>query len=269
MGSPLRAATRALAFGWHLLRGFLTSFRLRLRHGRHWHQTPQGLRAYQDWMQHMARILGLRVTCHNEPIGTPVMLVANHVSWLDIVAIASCGAVRFLAKDTVRHWPVIGALASFSGTLFIRRDTPSVLRETNQLLSSCLKDGQRIIIFPEGTSTDGRGMEPFRPALFEAARTAQCPVQPVAIRYLRDNTLDRIAPYCGDDIFISHLWRVLRMPETYVELNFRPALDTQAPRKALAQQSHASISAALETALPLQAPAGPQAAQFDVAKANG
>ena len=245
--SQFRAAGRGLLLSGHLLSGAIQEFGLVLRYGAAWHQTPRGIIAVSRWMQRLSRIIGLQVQTHSLPMPAPVMLVANHVSWLDIIAIAGLCPARFLAKDTVRRWPLIGMLAALSGTLFIRRETASALRKTNLMLAQCLTDGQRVVIFPEGTTTDGKQMQEFKSALFEAARMADCPVQPLAISYQRDGETDLQAPYYGNDTFVTHLWRIMSLPETTVQLHFCPVIADNSSRKVVARASHACISETLST----------------------
>jgi 1-acyl-sn-glycerol-3-phosphate acyltransferase len=244
--SRRRAALRAAALVWHLISGMTEALSHRLRRGTEWHQTAPGKAAINRWMQRLTRVLGLTVEAVQIPADTPALLVANHISWLDIIAIASVCPARFLAKDVVRQWPFIGPLMALSGTLFIRRDSITDLHATNQTLTHALSAGQRIAIFPEGTTTDGRDMKPFRPGLFEAARSAACEVQPVAVSYRRGGERDPLAPYIDDDAFVTHLWRILGASETCVHLHFcAPLLPSDAPRKAVAETSQAHIRAAL------------------------
>lgn len=258
--SRSRAASRAAALVWHLLAGVMEAVTRRLRHGADWHQTESGRVAILRWMQGLTRVLGLKVNLENSVTDAPALLVANHISWLDIVAIASVCPARFLSKDDVRSWPVIGFLATMSGTLFIRRESLADLHATNQAIADALRKGQHVVIFPEGTTTDGAAMKPFRPGLFEAARRTDSEVQPVALAYRRDGTRDDLAPFIDDAAFVTHLWRILGATETCVNVHFCAALlPSDATRKALAERSQAHIRAVLATdhtaALALNTPA--------------
>lgn len=243
------AASRALWLAWHIfISGILKALSLRLRYGVDWHLSRNGQAAILRWMRGVTRIIGLRIHIEAAPTEVPAMLVANHISWLDIIVIAAVSPARFLAKDTVRRWPVLGYLAALSGTLFIRRESSSALRETNMKLSENLSAGQSVAVFPEGTTTNGAAVGPFRPGLFEAARMAGCPIQPIALRYWRDGKLDPLAPYIDDDNFVTHLWRIMGAKETQVQLIFLPILDSGEPRKELMRQSHDIIAKALVSA---------------------
>lgn len=249
----LRASGRALHLIWHLLQGLLQALLLRRRLQENWHQTKQGKQAIKQWMKGLCQILGLQVAAKFKAANTPVMLVANHVSWLDIIAIGSLIPTRFVAKDEVRRWPLIGALSRLGGTLFIQRHSSRAARETTRQLSQALANKDCIVVFAEGTTSDGRTVLPFKPALFEASRIANCAVQPLAIRYWRDNSLDTIAPYIEDDNFVVHLWRVLCAPQTQIDLHFCPAIESNAPRRSLATFCHMIISTELINNYPAQA----------------
>ena len=241
MLNRLRASQRLIRLAGHLGLGILKSAHLRRRHGEHWHQSPEGQATIQHWMQVLTRILALRVEVPQEALPVPAMIVANHISWLDVIAIASVRPAQFLAKDEVQHWPLIGSLAARSGTRFIQRNHASALFESNQHLCRALRLRQHVVIFPEGTTSDGRQVGTFHPALFEAARRAYCPIQPLAIRYRQHGARDDIAPYTGDDLFITHLWRILARRETCVELRFLPPLSSRAHRRELAAECRAQI----------------------------
>jgi 1-acyl-sn-glycerol-3-phosphate acyltransferase len=247
--SSILATRRAFWLAWHIfMAGILRALSLRLQYGGEWHLTRNGQAAILRWMRRLTKILGLHLHVDQPPTVTPAMLVANHISWLDIIVIATIYPARFLAKDTVRKWPVLGYLAALSGTLFIRRDSSSALRETNATLSENLSAGQSVAVFPEGTTTNGEQVGPFHPALFEAARTAGCPIQPIALRYWRDGNLDTLAPYINDDNFVIHLWRIMGTRETHVQLMFLPTIESGEPRKELMRQSHTTIAQALASA---------------------
>jgi 1-acyl-sn-glycerol-3-phosphate acyltransferase len=247
--SKTLATRRALWLTWHIfIAGILRALSLRLLFGADWHLTRTGQAAILRWMRRLTKILGLRLHVDQPPTVMPAMLVANHISWLDIIVIAAIYPARFLAKDTVRKWPVLGYLVALSGTLFIRRDSTSALRETNERLSENLTAGQSVAVFPEGTTTNGVDVAPFRPALFEAARTAGCPIQPIALRYWRDGKLDTLAPYIDDDNFVTHLWRIMGARETHVQLIFLPTIESGEPRRELMRQSYTTIAQALASA---------------------
>jgi 1-acyl-sn-glycerol-3-phosphate acyltransferase len=119
------------------------------------------------------------------------------------------------------------------------------VRECNKHLCHLLRIRQNVVVFPEGTTTNGLDVGTFHSALFEIPHQAYCPIQPLAIRYLNQGKPDFIAPYIDDDVFIVHLWRVLGRKLTYVELNFLPPISSRDHRRQLSQKCHGIIATAL------------------------
>ena len=181
----------------------------------------------QQWNRILCVILGLKVTMQGERSDSPALLVANHISWLDIVGLLAHGRGVFLAKSEVRHWPVIGWLCDRAGTLFIARGAAGAADRACKQIRNALVLGKNVYIFPEGTSTDGQKVRPFFPRLLEAAIATGVSIQPVALQYKRDGDRDRIAPFVGDDDFTSHLFRVLEQNTTELCINFLPVISTE------------------------------------------
>ncbi|GAB2761418.1 hypothetical protein GCM10027072_69840 [Streptomyces bullii] len=163
------------------------------------------------WCRWIVRAAGVRVrvTGAAAPAGG-LLLVANHVSWLDIPLLAAVRPARMLAKTEVRRWPVAGRLAARGGALFIDRDRLRALPETVARIARALRDGQAVGVFPEGSTWCGRAQGPFRRAVFQAALDAGVPVQPVRIHYRRaDGAPGTAAAFVGDDTLPASLWRVV------------------------------------------------------------
>jgi 1-acyl-sn-glycerol-3-phosphate acyltransferase len=155
----------------------------------------------------------------------PVLLVANHVSWIDVQALGAVAGTRFVAKAEVRDWAVVGALAARLGTLFIRRGHLRDALRTKSALAKLLVTGERVAVFPEGTTTDGSRVGRFHPALLQAAVDAAVPVQPVAIRHCEpDGARSAAAAFVDDMTFVASLGRVLARPRLAVELTFGPPI---------------------------------------------
>ena len=155
----------------------------------------------------------------------PVLMVANHVSWIDVQALGAVAGTRFVAKTEVRDWPVIGAMAARFGTLFIRRGSLRDAARVKNTLTKLLVTGERIVVFPEGTTTDGSRVGPFYAALLQAAVDAAIPVQPVAIRYVEpDGEPSPAAAFVDDMRFATSLARVLACPRLVAELTFGPPI---------------------------------------------
>ncbi|HEX8164367.1 MAG TPA: 1-acyl-sn-glycerol-3-phosphate acyltransferase [Beijerinckiaceae bacterium] len=143
------------------------------------------------------RMFGLRIEVRGEPArGTPVLVLANHVSWLDISALGSLMPLSFVAKSEVAGWPVVGLFARLQRTVFIDRARRTHTATVNATVAQRLAAGDVIVLFPEGTSSDGNRVLPFRSALVGAARSAleetgagTIHLQPLAITYTRRNGL--------------------------------------------------------------------------------
>jgi len=200
--------------------------------------------ATQWWHRRMCNCLELKL----QSTGTMqagALLVANHISWLDIPVLGALGHMTFVSKDDVRHWPVVGWLAKASGTLFIKRGANQARTTIDQIVGR-LERGGSIMIFPEGTTSDGRSMRRFHPRLFAAVQRTGPALQPVAIRYGSNARPDPVAPFVGNDSLILHLLRVLRHPGMGVEVAFLAPVNTSArDRRALADAARAAIAARL------------------------
>ncbi|MER7910357.1 lysophospholipid acyltransferase family protein [Streptomyces sp. NPDC096068] len=157
------------------------------------------------WTRTVVRAFGVRVRYEGTPAAGPLLVVANHVSWLDVPLLAAVLPARTVAKAEVRRWPVLGLLAALGGTLFIERDRLRALPGTVRAMAGILAAGGRVAVFPEGSTWCGRERGRFRPAAFQAALDAGCAVQPVRIDYRPADT----AAYVGDDPLGTSLWRVV------------------------------------------------------------
>ena len=243
----LRTALRGTFVTLHLLLGVSVASALRMRHGRHWHLSDTGQGMIRWWMQNVTRCLGIRIAQYGQPAGRQVLLTANHVSFLDIIVISSIMPVRFLAKDTLRYWPIVGYLSMLSGTLFIKRGRRSLLARTIENLRHALHLERPVAVFPEGTTSLGNSVMKFHPGLYQAAIDSNAPVQAIALRYVRNGQSDRIAAYIGKDNFIMTLLRVINQPATHVHLTFcEPVTSQDKTRQQLALHTHGQVSRAIE-----------------------
>lgn len=174
-----------------------------------------------------------------------MLWVSNHVSWTDIPLLGMLTPLSFLSKAEVRHWPLAGWLAEKAGTLFIRRGGGDGQRLSQQI-GHQLSQQRPLLIFPEGTTTDGRALRTFHGRLLAGAIDQGTPVQPVAIQYLRQGQPDPIAPFIGDDDLVSHLMRLFREPrgEVIIQL-LEPIPSLGKERAVLAFQAQQAVHLAL------------------------
>ena len=225
----------------HILIGIVMVFVYRLRFGKHWYIKPMGLSAKRWWMLNMNSLLGIRVAQYGQIDRQPLLYVANHISFLDIIVISAMTDVRFLSKHTLRYWPLVGLLAEMSGTLFIKRDKRSMIARVISTVRDALAKSH-IVVFPEGTTSLGDEVKHFHSGLFQAAIDANVPVQPIAIRYLHQGKLDRTAAYIERDNILVSMWRLLERSYTDVHLIFGDTLTGKdQTRQQLAHTAQANI----------------------------
>ncbi|ROQ77747.1 2-acyl-glycerophospho-ethanolamine acyltransferase [Streptomyces sp. ADI92-24] len=178
-----------------------------------------------------------------------VLVVANHVSWLDIPLVATVCPGRMLAKSDIRHWPLLGPLAALGGTLFVERERLRALPATVGAVASALRSGSRVVVFPEGSTWCGRGPGGrFRPAAFQAAIDAGATVQPLRIRYRGGPPENRgpagAAAFVGDDPLTASLWRVVTAAGLTAEIRVLPQIpaDGLSGRRALARLAQSTVA---------------------------
>ena len=206
----------------------------------------------QQWSKRLLKIfhIQLRVVGADKLVSTPYLMASNHISWLDIQVINSFKPVRFVAKSEVRGWPVFGWMAAQLGTVFIRRDSARHARQVVDQIAAVLKI-ESVCIFPEGTSTAGESVLPFKPNLFESAILAKAPVIPVAIAYRSRSTgLRSDAPaFIGEMGLVESMSNVISNRDIEVHLSLlEPYLisDSAIPdRKELAVYCQESIAKTL------------------------
>lgn len=167
----------------------------------------------QAWARTMLAHLAIKLVVNGQPPQAgPVLLAANHISWMDILVMHAARHCRFVSKADVQHWPVVGKLATAAGTLYIERESRrDALRVVHQM-AACLQQGDVMAVFPEGTTGDGSHVMPFHANLLQAAIAANAPVQPVALHFADSITgATSFAPcYIGDDTLVGSLWRTLK-----------------------------------------------------------
>lgn len=207
-------------------------------------------RVVQWWHQRLCHILALRIQVTGQSVG-PALLVANHISWLDIPVLGAQGAMGFLSKAQVRHWPLIGWMAEVAGTLFIERGAHRATA-VMAALRARLVGGASVVVFAEGTTSDGTQVRRFLPRLFAVVQpdadrhNAPMTLQPVALRYDEPPGPDAIAPFIGEDTLVRHLLRVLQHPGLSVSVMLLPPIAVgHHSRRALAEAARDAIVTAL------------------------
>ncbi|MDP1606610.1 MAG: lysophospholipid acyltransferase family protein [Rhodocyclaceae bacterium] len=200
MLTTLRAGVRLTRLALHLLTGLTTAAAVY-----QWISPTRRLMLKQRWSRQLLGCLGVKLQVR----GTAAegLLVANHISFLDIYVINAVAPAAFVAKDEVRRWPLIGWLATQTDTIFLERGNRKAAQHARTRIVEQLHTGQRVAVFPEGTTTRGDRVLPFHGALFQAAIDTGAPVTPLALCYLDRDGRRSEAPAYADAIT---LWQALR-----------------------------------------------------------
>lgn len=202
----------------------------------------------QRWSVQMLRCLGVEVRVSGDAHAGAVLMVANHVSWLDIPALhASAPQVRFVSKSAIAHWPLLGRLARAGGTLFIERERKRDALRVVHEVAEALTQADAVAVFPEGTTGAGHDVLPFHANLLQAAITTATVVQPIALRYSEPgHAVSIAAQYIGDTTLVESLMKVCRARGLVVDVRFlAPEPVGELDRRVLAQRLHDRVAAEL------------------------
>lgn len=200
----------------------------------------------QMWSRQAVRILGVRIETRGAPPEAAAVIVANHLSYLDIIVMCSAMPMTFVAKSEVAGWPVVGSLVSFVDTIYVDRNVRAKLPETASALARRLAEGTRVAFFPEGTTTKGDRVLPFRPALLQPAAEARLPVACAAIFYETPpgcRTAADAVCWWGDMAFMDHGYGMMALPSVQATIGWSDRTIVAGDRKALALQAYALVSA--------------------------
>lgn len=208
MAGTWRALGRFTKMLWHSLQGVRTA-----RNGFHQLDAATQQRMVERWAHDFLAAAGIELRIEGQPLRHgPVLLVANHQSWLDIPTLHAARHCRFISKAEIASWPIVGHLARAAGTLFVRRSSRRDTRRTVEAMTAALQDGDILTVFPEGTTGNGRELLPFHGNMLQAAIDADVPVQPVALTFVDARTgLPSYVP-CeayDDEPMLRSLWRTI------------------------------------------------------------
>ena len=211
---------------------------------------PKRRAAIRRWSRKLLEVMQIEARVRGLPAeGLPgnVLIVANHISWLDIFVLNTVEPGRFIAKAELEDWPLVGNLIAGCGTLFLNRASRRDMHRINNEAREVLAAGDTITIFPEGTTTDGTMLLPFHGSLLQPVVDAQGHVQSIAIRYCHaDGTYSDAPAYVGETTFMASFWRVLGVRHLVVELTLPPSLPAAGRhRRELSQEAEDAIRAAL------------------------
>ena len=216
-------------------------------------------RINRGWSRILVAICGARIVVDGEPIppliratgvvpGSPGRLaLANHVSWIDVFAINAVTPCRFVAKAEIGQWPLLGALVTRSGTLYIERGRRHAVAAMNHMVRDHLKAGETIGVFPEGTTTDGSTLLPFHSNLLAPAVELGVPVWPLVLRYTDRGAPSDAAAFIGDMGLVTSLVRILTASDLTIRITVLPMIEVQphGNRHAVARAARAAIAETL------------------------
>lgn len=209
---------------------------------------PRGVRQRikQLWSRHLLFFLGIELEVRGSVIDG-ALLVANHISWVDIFVINTARPTAFVAKSEVRDWPLIGYLAAKTETIFIERGRSREALHVAHRMAELLAAGRDVAVFPEGTTSDGSEVLPFHAALLQPAISVDAPVQPLALLYRNGDGSRATAPaYVGETSFSECLAAILATPGLRATLHcLSPHPAGGRSRRELADELRAGIGAAL------------------------
>lgn len=178
------------------------------------------IRIADFWLSGALRFIGVHVRIVGQPQTGAVLFAANHVTWMDILVLSSVCGARFVAKAEVGSWPLLGWFAKEGGTVFIRRGDNASFTAVVERMRAELAQGERLILFPEGTTSNGHELRRFRSRLFAAASDPGVWVQPVGLRYAGTGDASEKIPFVGDETIFANLWRVLSLRAVEAEMVF-------------------------------------------------
>jgi len=201
------------------------------------------------WGRGSARILGMRMEVHGAPPQAPFLLVSNHLSYVDVIVLASQLGGVFVARGDAAHWPVAGALCRAADTIFVDRDNRRDVGPALRRMQEALERGRGVVLFPEGTSSEGRTVLPFRPSLLAAAAGSGRPVHYASLTYAAapgGPSPSSTICWWGDMTIGPHLVQLFRLPGFSVKVRFGAHPVRHDDRKILAARLHEAVCARFE-----------------------
>ena len=197
----------------------------------------------RNWCAGVCRILNVQVETVGQPSPETRLWIANHISWLDIIALGARHPLLFVAKAEVANWPVMGYLALRLGTLFVRRGDAEQTTFVAEQMAWQLRQGRQIMLFPEGTTTNGERVLRFHAKLLHPAQLANVQVQAMGLEYQGESK--QVAPFIGDDDFLPHLLQICTLDRIPLRVHYCQPLPAGLHRDILAQTTRKQVVAAL------------------------
>jgi 1-acyl-sn-glycerol-3-phosphate acyltransferase len=256
---PLLAPLRIALLLVHVLAGIAIAATLFPRLAQ-----PRRNRFIRAWSRVLLAICGARLAVTGVPLSPALartgvaagsrgrLLLASHISWIDVFAIHAAVPSRFVAKAEIGRWPVLGALVTLVGTLYIERGRRHAVAAMNHRVRDRLREGETVAVFPEGTTTDGRSLLPFHSNLVAPAIEVGCDCWPVALRYTESGRPSTAAAFVGDMSLVTCLWNIVVARCLQIEVTFLEPVPTTGDgnRHHIAEAASTAIAAYLGVAAP-------------------
>ena len=209
---------------------------------------PQRMQTVGRWSTRMLNALGVSLRVSGTPRPGATLFVSNHISWLDILAVNAVQPVRFVSKADVRHWPLLGWLVACGGTLFIERERKRDALRVVHLVADALKHGEKVAVFPEGTTGDGHALLPFHANLLQAAIATETPVQAIALRFSdAQHAVSPAVAFLGDTTLAQSFWQVVMATDLCAQVRMlAPQATRHLDRRALSEKLRDEIGGALD-----------------------
>lgn len=202
------------------------------------------------WTATVCRIFGLRIVVTGQFSNGASLVVADHISWMDVPLLYSVAPMGFVAKAEIDGWPLAGFIARFGGSLFHDRGSHDSARTVLAAMMERLRQGKRVIIFPEGGILPGYGIKPFHARMFAAAADSGAVVQPLMLRYVKDSRHYRDIGFRPGESFIANFFRLLAQPVRLAEVAILEPIEAAGkPRKELAKAAQTAIAEAFDEGL--------------------
>jgi len=246
--APVRVVLRLLAAVWLTLVCYLALVVGRWARRTGPRKDAWGLRVGSFWCRWLGRVYGWRLEVVGQPPEAPFLLVANHLSYVDILLLGGAAGGNFVAKREIATWPVMGHLARAVGTVFIDREAKRDLVRVSRAMEEALAAGKGMVIFPEGTTSDGAGLLPFKTSLLEVAAAQGRPVPWAVIDYTTGPGLppaSKAVCWTGNVVLMPHVLRLLALPRFNARLTFGAEPVRGEDRKQLARRLRDAMSAQL------------------------
>lgn len=206
---------------------------------------------FRRWARSSARAIGLEIQVSNHPPEPGSLLIANHLSYIDVIVISSQLDCAFVAKSEVARWPIVGLLCRSMDTIFVDRKLRTDLPRAMQLIQRTLDRGLGVVLFPEGTSSNGHALLPFKTSLLEAAARNEVPVHYARIAYVvpeGETPVEESVCWWGEMTFPDHLFRLLKMPSFHAKLAFGTEAIVESDRRLLGAKLWSAVSSQLTPA---------------------